>query len=305
MAPKVDSLNIVSNTKPLSVVSKPENNSNIKVFSNNEAKANVDEVELSSQNNNRIEEKSDNKKKWLIGAGIVFGTVAIGIAGYLLFKKIKVPKHKELSKSEYVELVSKQPYINKIKNNDIRTYEQLFIGNARGRSSNEGVNTLLRTGEIPWHQHTKENLEEIIDSAHFAMQKSKLTKDTVLYRYVKDMDYLPKEGGIFTEKGFLSTGFDESYIRMYGDKLITIKVPKGTPCLVEGRIGGYGEVLLMDGLSFRVARKHDFGADLICEKARDLSKEELRRAIDYGKKVELESQEWVKDLIEEKYWNWK
>ena len=67
VAPKVDSLNIVSNTKPLSVVSKPENNSNIEVFSNNEAKANVDEVELSSQNNNRIEEKSDNKKKWLNG----------------------------------------------------------------------------------------------------------------------------------------------------------------------------------------------------------------------------------------------
>ena len=46
MAPKVDSLNIVSSTKPLSVVSKPENNSNIKVFENNKTKTNIDEVTI-------------------------------------------------------------------------------------------------------------------------------------------------------------------------------------------------------------------------------------------------------------------
>ena len=67
MAPKVDSLNIVSNTKPLSVVSMPENNSNIEVFSNNETKANIDRLELSNQNNNdQIEKKTDNNKKWLL-----------------------------------------------------------------------------------------------------------------------------------------------------------------------------------------------------------------------------------------------
>ena len=87
MAPIVASLNIVSNTKPLSVVSMPENNSNIEVFSNNEAKANVDEVELSSQNNNRIEEKSDNKKKGLIAGSIALRTVLIGVGSYFLLKK--------------------------------------------------------------------------------------------------------------------------------------------------------------------------------------------------------------------------
>ena len=80
LAPKVDSLNIVSNTKPLSVVSKPEINSEIEVFENKKTKANIDEIDLSNQNNNKqIEEKSDNKKKWLIGAGIALGTLAIGI----------------------------------------------------------------------------------------------------------------------------------------------------------------------------------------------------------------------------------
>ena len=88
VAPKVDSLNIVSNKKPLSVVSKPENNSNIEVFTKNGTKANIDEIELSNQNNkNQIEEKSDNKKKWLIAGSIALGTVLLGVGSYFLLKK--------------------------------------------------------------------------------------------------------------------------------------------------------------------------------------------------------------------------
>lgn len=88
MAPKIDSLNIVSNTKPLSVVSKPENNSNIEVFENKSTKANIDEVTISSANSNvDSKEKSDNMKKRLIGAGIAIGTVAVGVATALIMKK--------------------------------------------------------------------------------------------------------------------------------------------------------------------------------------------------------------------------
>ena len=88
MAPKVDSLNIVSKTKPLSVVSKPKNNSNIEVFENKNTEANIDDVTFSNANSNsELEEKSGNKRKCLIGAGIILGTVAIGVASYLLFKK--------------------------------------------------------------------------------------------------------------------------------------------------------------------------------------------------------------------------
>lgn len=88
MAPKVDSLNIVSNTKPLSVVSKPEINSEIELFENKKTKASIDEIGLSNQNNNKqIEEKSDNKKKWLISAGIALGALAIGITTACFMKK--------------------------------------------------------------------------------------------------------------------------------------------------------------------------------------------------------------------------
>jgi len=89
LAPKVDSLNIVSNTKPLSVVSKPEINSEIEVFENKKTIANIDEIDLSNQNNNKqIEEKSDNKKKWLISAGIALGALAIGITTACVMKKV-------------------------------------------------------------------------------------------------------------------------------------------------------------------------------------------------------------------------
>ena len=92
MAPKVDSLNIVSNTKPLSVVSKLEINSKIEVFENKKTKANIDEIDLCNQNsNNQIEEKSDNKKKWLIAAGIALGTLAVGVASFVGWEKWNVP----------------------------------------------------------------------------------------------------------------------------------------------------------------------------------------------------------------------
>lgn len=88
MAPKVDSLNIVANTKPLSLENKSVDNSKIELFTTNNIKANIDRLELSNQNNNdQIEKKTDNNKKWLIGAGIALGSVAVGVAYYLLFKK--------------------------------------------------------------------------------------------------------------------------------------------------------------------------------------------------------------------------
>ena len=88
VAPKVDRLNIVSNTKPLSVVSKPKNNSDIEVFENKITEANIDKVSFSNTNSNsEIEEKSDNKKKWLIAGSIALGTVLIGVGSYFLLKK--------------------------------------------------------------------------------------------------------------------------------------------------------------------------------------------------------------------------
>ena len=92
MAQKVDSLKIVSSAKPLSATSKLGKNSNIEVFTTDGIKANIDEIDLSNKNNNnQIEEKSDNKKKWLIGAGATVGTIALGVVTtYILRKKLNI-----------------------------------------------------------------------------------------------------------------------------------------------------------------------------------------------------------------------
>lgn len=87
METKVDSLNIVSNTKPLPVVSRPEINGNIEVFKNDTPKHNVDEINLSNYNNIQTEEKSDNINGWLIGIGIAFGAIATGSFGINLIKR--------------------------------------------------------------------------------------------------------------------------------------------------------------------------------------------------------------------------
>lgn len=85
---KVDSLNTILNTKPISLTTKPIDNGGIEVFSNNTQKANVDEINISNKNSEvKSEEKTDNKKKWIIGAGIALGAVAVGVAGCVLFKK--------------------------------------------------------------------------------------------------------------------------------------------------------------------------------------------------------------------------
>ena len=87
LASKVDRLNIVSNTKPLPVVSKQKNNSDIEVFENEITEANIDEVSFSNANSNSdLEEKADNMKKRLIGAGVTLGVIAIGIATRAILK---------------------------------------------------------------------------------------------------------------------------------------------------------------------------------------------------------------------------
>ncbi len=99
---KVDSLSLVSSIKTAELVTKPETKSNIEVFENNNTKNNIDELNISNKNPVvDSEEKTNNKKKWLIGAGIALGTIAIGVAGYLLFKKFKgnISPEKYLSKN--------------------------------------------------------------------------------------------------------------------------------------------------------------------------------------------------------------
>lgn len=88
LALKVDSSNIVSSTRLLSLENKSVDNSKSELFTANNIKANVDYVETSNHNNNnQVEEKSDKNKKWLIAGSIALGTVLIGVGSYFLLKK--------------------------------------------------------------------------------------------------------------------------------------------------------------------------------------------------------------------------
>lgn len=86
---KVDSLSLVSNTKTTQLVTKPEANSKIELFKNNNTKSNVDELNFSN-NGTEInpEEKTNNKKKWLIGAGIALGAILTGVLIYKFGPKL-------------------------------------------------------------------------------------------------------------------------------------------------------------------------------------------------------------------------
>ena len=88
MVQKVDSLNTISNRKPLSVISRSENGGNFEVFSTDSIGTNVDEVKFSNKKNEAIpEEKNDKKEKWLIAAGIAVGSIAACAISYGLLKK--------------------------------------------------------------------------------------------------------------------------------------------------------------------------------------------------------------------------
>ena len=85
MAPKVDSLSLAFNTKVTRLISKTDINRHIELFENNNAKSNVDEFSIYSRiSETNLEKKADNRKKWLIGAGIAFGIITAGVVAYLL-----------------------------------------------------------------------------------------------------------------------------------------------------------------------------------------------------------------------------
>ena len=84
---KVDSLNITLNRKALPLDVKPMNNAKKSLFTGNSIQVNIDEIELSKQNNNKQNDaKDDNRKKWVIGAGIVLGIAAVASLAFVLCK---------------------------------------------------------------------------------------------------------------------------------------------------------------------------------------------------------------------------
>lgn len=127
MASNVDSLNLVFSTKGTPLISKPDVKGNIEVFENDKIESNIDELDVSTKNSRvNPEEKIDNKKKWLIAAGITLGTIALGVAGYYLFKNVKW--FNNLGKLKNVE-------INKgnLANKAFKSSETLSVVNSLGK----------------------------------------------------------------------------------------------------------------------------------------------------------------------------
>lgn len=209
--------------------------------------------------------------------------------------EINLKEFSNVDKETFKTLLKERPWIKQLLGDEdceAVTYQDLFVGH-HGGSPNEVVNAYLRTGEI--HPNwTKADIEEIITSAHYAMSKTRLPKKTILHRRVNDISYIPERGGNFTEKGFLSTSINDDLIYGYGDIHINILVPEGTPCIANG---GYSELLLENGLTFKVLEKGDNYATLLCEKTNLDSNFDGPQIIDYSKKVILQPEIWVQKRV--------
>ena len=115
MASKVDSLTTVANARQLSFNTKPVENDSIEVFPSDTRKANVDEINISTTNQDIAhKEKSDTKKKWFITAAIALGTLAVGVTGYFLFKNVGVlKKTKGIPNKDLIEVQKTSKYLQK------------------------------------------------------------------------------------------------------------------------------------------------------------------------------------------------
>ena len=88
MINKIHSASSISDNKVMPIVSKTEAKADAALFASNNGRANVDEIRISNKNSDVIsEEKSNKRKKWLIGAGIALGVLAVGIAAAYLVKR--------------------------------------------------------------------------------------------------------------------------------------------------------------------------------------------------------------------------
>jgi hypothetical protein len=194
-------------------------------------------------------------------------------------------------------LLSIRPYIKSVKGDEYLQgmYKKMFVGRCWGRSPNERVNAYLRTGQIGNEPGALNRVNDIIDSTHYAMQNSKLPHDTMLHRGVKDLDFIPAKGETFTEKGFLSTSAKYLSTTGYGNKTITILAPKGTPCLADGQ---YYEILLKNGLDFKVIEKSDNYVILLCKGAKAQTSNEVKRIQNYADRVTLYPKEFEKEIAE-------
>ena len=111
---------------------------------------------------------------------------------------------------------------------------------------------------------------------------------------MSDISYIPEKGRTFTEKGFLSTSINDDIIYGYGNIHIEILVPENTPCIANG---GYSELLLENGLNFKVIERSDNYVKLLCNKTNLDNNFNTSQIIDYGKKVILQPETWIQKCV--------
>lgn len=138
-------------------------------------------------------------------------------------------------------------------------YGSLFIGQGEF-TGNVVVNNYLRTGKITHESWNLQQIENVVKSARNAMNRIKLPHDTILYRCVRDSDFIPEVGETFIEKGFLSTSINRSSAFKYGGKLIKIYARKETGCIPN--LIDF-EILLKDHSKFKVLSNDGFSYELL------------------------------------------
>mgnify|MGYP005766047165 CR=1 FL=1 len=274
MAPKVDSLTIATNARPLLLSTKSTNNDSIEVFSSNTQKANVDEVNISNQNNNsQIAEITDNKRKWLIGLGIAIGSIVIGVGTAVLLKKL--PKG----------ICKAKPQFSRWEN-PLQDYTPSFTGASQHSPLHHGIDrngshirdvfNYIKSGKpnkrqlsfieayLPIAQRMDESLSKM----------PPLEKDCIVYRGIlKNLDKAKtteifrifddcKPGDIITpDSGYSYCAFKKRKTTDFGgfpikDKRTisqTIRLPKGAKVSRSGL--HEGEVLMPRNAEYRVISK--------------------------------------------------
>ena len=129
--------------------------------------------------------------------------------------------------------------------------------------SNKVVNHYLRTGEIidgDWVTYDLNKIEAIMSDADKAFSMSSLPKDSILYRYVEDLDYLPEIGEIYTEPAYVATSMSSGLSKDFGNKRMEILAPSGTACIAAGN--KFAEILLNKNCSFKVLYR-DFDSAIL------------------------------------------
>ena len=147
-------------------------------------------------------------------------------------------------------------YLNIIKNTKMNEYgSQICVGTGGEQSPNAIVNKYLRTGKIN-SNYSETEIQEIINDADNLIEQNSLSTNTILYRNIKELSYIPEVGETFVEKGYTATSRTDNFPNYdYGSINVEIYVPKGTKCFIPGNM--FQEIVLGRNAIYKVIEKSE------------------------------------------------